>query len=471
MRNELFMIGPTMVYGYGLMIAIGIMLAYLLAEYRARRIGLDDEAVFGLTCWAVVGGLLGGKVLYYLTILPQIAANPAMLFQDLAYGFVIYGALIGGVLGVILYCRWRKLNALSYFDLAVPSVAMAQGFGRIGCILAGCCYGRETSGPLFMVFHGSDYAPNGIPLIPTQAISSVLNFAHFALLLVFAKKYKKGEGQVAGLFFILYSIGRFFLEFLRGDMERGSVGALSTSQFISLFMFLFGCVLFWVLGKRGTARAYGKKAAAAVSIIGGADGPTSVFLAGKTGDDPKGKARREERMRKIAERIPAAPHTIQETEQYLTEKYAALLLSADNPEVQSQEKSMRVNMVFRHRPDLLKTPEPEFPKSKKNLEAFEEQIRKRFQEAEEISAEELPLDLCQYRIVPKDHPEAVLNFVVERSYGVFQVSSSYGKGGEEEQAALEEIIKDVYLYYGVSQEDKEQFTERFLMLASVVGEL
>ena len=105
------------------------------------------------------------------------------------------------------------------------------------------------------------------------------------------------------------------------------------------------------------------------------------------------------------------------------------------------------------------------------MEAFEEQIRKRFQEAEEISAEELPLDLCQYRIVPKDHPEAVLNFVVERSYGVFQVSSSYGKGGEEEQAALEEIIKDVYLYYGVSQEDKEQFTERFLMLASVVGEL
>ena len=89
MRNELFRIGPTMVYGYGLMIAIGIMLAYLLAEYRARRIGLDDEAVFGLTCWAVVGGLLGGKVLYYLTILPQIAANPAMLFQDLAYGFVI----------------------------------------------------------------------------------------------------------------------------------------------------------------------------------------------------------------------------------------------------------------------------------------------------------------------------------------------------------------------------------------------
>ena len=79
MRNELFRIGPTMVYGYGLMIAIGIMLAYLLAEYRARRIGLDDEAVFGLTCWAVVGGLLGGKVLYYLTILPQIAANPAML--------------------------------------------------------------------------------------------------------------------------------------------------------------------------------------------------------------------------------------------------------------------------------------------------------------------------------------------------------------------------------------------------------
>ena len=106
MHNELFSIGPFTVYGYGLMIAIGIFSAYCLAEYRARRLGLDDERVFGLTIWAVVGGILGGKILFYLTILPQIAADPSLLYRDLMEGFVIYGALIGGFLGIVLCPRW-----------------------------------------------------------------------------------------------------------------------------------------------------------------------------------------------------------------------------------------------------------------------------------------------------------------------------------------------------------------------------
>ena len=251
MHNELFSIGPFTVYGYGLMIAIGIFSAYCLAEYRARKIGLDDERVFGLTVWAVIGGIAGGKILYYLTILPQIAADPSLLYRDLMEGFVIYGALIGGFIGIVLYCRHWKMNVLSYLDLALPSVALAQGFGRIGCLLAGCCYGQETDSAFCIVFQNSAYAPNGVPLIPTQLISSALDFLHFGLLILFAKRWKKGEGQVAGLYFALYSAGRFILEFFRGDLERGNVGALSTSQFIAIFAFLFGVLLFFWAGKHG----------------------------------------------------------------------------------------------------------------------------------------------------------------------------------------------------------------------------
>lgn len=249
MYNELFSIGPVTVYGYGLMIAIGIFSAYCLAEYRARKIGLDDERVFGLTFWAVIGGVLGGKLLYYITILPRIVSDPSLIYRDLLEGFVIYGALIGGFFGIVLYCRKWKLNLFSYLDLALPSVALAQGFGRIGCLLAGCCYGRETSSAFHIVFESSAYAPNGVPLLPTQIISSVLDFAHFGILILFAKKWKKGEGQVAGLYFMLYSVGRFVLEFFRGDLERGSVGALSTSQFIAIFCVLFGLILFIKAGK------------------------------------------------------------------------------------------------------------------------------------------------------------------------------------------------------------------------------
>lgn len=253
MCSELFSIGPFTVYGYGLMIAIGIIAAYLTGEYRAKKAGIDPDSVFGLVIWAVIAGVIGGKLLYYITQIREIVEDPSLLL-DIKNGFVIYGALIGGILGVVLYCRHKKYNFWTYFDLTMPSVALAQGFGRIGCFLAGCCYGMETDGPLAIVFTNSDYAPNGVPLLPTQLISSALDFLHFVVLILFAKKYKKGEGQVAGLYFILYSIGRFILEYFRGDLIRGNVGTLSTSQFISLFMFVFGCFVFFGVGKKNAAK-------------------------------------------------------------------------------------------------------------------------------------------------------------------------------------------------------------------------
>ena len=94
-----------------------------------------------------------------------------------------------------------------------------------------------------MIFTDSDYAPNNIPLIPTQIYSSILDFLHFFLLLYIAR-HKKAEGEVAACYFIFYSVGRFILEFFRGDLERGSIGVLSTSQFISIFTFCAGLLLF-----------------------------------------------------------------------------------------------------------------------------------------------------------------------------------------------------------------------------------
>ena len=218
MKNELLSIGPFTIYGYGLMIGIGIIAAYLTAESRAKKLKLDPDKIFGLV------------------------ADPAYILHSLQNGWVVYGGLIGGIIGGCLYCRHKKVNFMSYFDLAVPSVALAQGFGRIGCFLAGCCYGRPTDGPLGITFTHSDFAPNGVSLIPTQEISSLLNFLNFFVLINIAKK-KKAEGQVGGFYLIFYSIGRFILEFYRGDLERGSVGSLSTSQFIAIFTLIAGILV------------------------------------------------------------------------------------------------------------------------------------------------------------------------------------------------------------------------------------
>ena len=247
MKNELLSIGPFTIHGYGLMIGIGVIAAYLTAEYRARKLRLDADQVFSLLIWCLVFGGLGSKLLFCLTMLDVIIADPSYLLHSLANGWVVYGGLIGGVLGGFLFCRYKKINFLSYFDLALPSVALAQGFGRIGCFLAGCCYGRPTDSPIGITFTNSAYAPNGISLIPTQLISSGLDFLHFFVLLYIAR-HKKAEGQVGGFYLIFYSIGRFILEYFRGDMERGSVGELSTSQFIAIFTLIAGIVI--VAGSR-----------------------------------------------------------------------------------------------------------------------------------------------------------------------------------------------------------------------------
>ena len=249
MKNELLTIGSFTVYGYGFMIAVGILAAWITIDFRAARQKLDRDCVFYLIIWCLVGGICGAKLLYWITEWKSILKNPGFLLDSIADGFVVYGGIIGGILAGWLYCRHKKISFLKYFDLAVPSVALAQGFGRIGCLLAGCCYGSETSGFFTITFRTSDFAPNNVALIPTQIYSSILDFVHFGVLLLIAR-HKKSDGQVAACYLIFYSLGRFVLEFFRGDLIRGSVGVLSTSQFISLFTGFAGAVMLYVVSKK-----------------------------------------------------------------------------------------------------------------------------------------------------------------------------------------------------------------------------
>jgi len=253
-NNELLQIGPFTVYGYGLMIAIGVLVAYSVGEYRAKKRGLDPDALFWLTISCLVGGILGAKLLFYIVEIKAIIENPKILL-DITHGFVVYGGIIGGIGVGYLFCKIKKLVFLKYFDLVMPSIAIAQGFGRVGCMFAGCCYGRETDSWFHVIYHSSDFAPNGVALIPTQLIMALLNFAHFFILAFFAKKVVKHDGQVAGFYLVFYSAGRFFLEYLRND-PRGMVDILSTSQFISLFILAAGVgtvLLCGYLGKKRVA--------------------------------------------------------------------------------------------------------------------------------------------------------------------------------------------------------------------------
>ena len=242
MRNELFTIGPLTVYGYGFMIAVGVIAAWIITNRRAEKQKL----------WCLLGGMFCAKILFWITEWKSIVQDPHYILDTISDGFVVYGGIIGGILAGCLYCYIKKTDFWKYFDLVMPSVALAQGFGRIGCLLAGCCYGRETNSIFSITFQNSDFAPNHVALIPTQIYSSVLDFLHFGILLYIAR-HKKKDGQVAACYLIFYSIGRFVLEFFRGDLIRGSVGMLSTSQFISLFILVAGILILVIRSKKKTA--------------------------------------------------------------------------------------------------------------------------------------------------------------------------------------------------------------------------
>lgn len=249
MYNDLFSIGPLTVHGYGLMIAIGVLAGLFVAEARAKKRGMNSDILYYMMPFCVILGFLCAKILFCIVEFKSFLENPAGTLTG--SGFVVYGGIIGGILAGYIFCKWKKLVFLDYFDIFMPSVALAQGFGRIGCFLAGCCYGRPTESAIGIAFTHSHYAPNGIKLIPTQLISSAGMFVIVGILFYYGRK-KRIPGKISALYILLYSIGRFIIEFFRNDY-RGEIGILSTSQFISLFMFAAGIVFMIVLSKKEKA--------------------------------------------------------------------------------------------------------------------------------------------------------------------------------------------------------------------------
>ena len=231
MHNHILSLGPFTVHGYGLMIGIGIVAALSLAWRRAEKRSIPQEKVTGLVILVMIAGFLGAKLLFLITELPAVLRDPLpYLGSD---GFVVYGGIALGFLAVWLWCRKKQQSLGKWADLLLPGVALAQGFGRIGCFLAGCCYGRPTVSPLGVVFPADSLAPAGVSLLPTQLFSAAGDFLLAVILLRLDRRGGK-EGHLMVWYLALYGAGRFILEFFRGD-PRGAVGVLSTSQFISLF--------------------------------------------------------------------------------------------------------------------------------------------------------------------------------------------------------------------------------------------
>lgn len=242
MYNDWLTIGPFTIHGYGFMIAVGILTAVWLAEKLTKKYGLDYEHIDVFVLFVVVIGYIGSKLLYVLTVFSDFLENPAAVLGS--GGWVVYGGLICGVLASVIWCKWKKWDFWTYFPILVPCVSLAQGFGRIGCFFAGCCGGIETNAWYGVSFPADSLAWTTNPIIPTQLISAAGDFLIFGILMYNLKKGKHPE-DTGAWYMILYGVGRFLIEFLRGDAVRGAIGPFSTSQFISIFIVLIGAYFIW----------------------------------------------------------------------------------------------------------------------------------------------------------------------------------------------------------------------------------
>lgn len=239
MYNDWFTIFGVTVHGYGVMIALGFLAAFLLSSLRAKGRGLSTDIITDLVLICLICGFAGGKLLYIIVEFDRFLQDPLQVLGS--SGFVVYGGLILALLGAMVYCKRKKLNFLACFDVAAPAVALAQAFGRIGCFFAGCCYGRPTDAWFGITFPAGSLAPSGVSLIPTQLFSAGGDLLLAVLLLLIDHRRHK-DGALGGLYLIGYGLGRFAIEFLRND-PRGNIAFLSTSQFVSLLFVPAGLYL------------------------------------------------------------------------------------------------------------------------------------------------------------------------------------------------------------------------------------
>jgi phosphatidylglycerol:prolipoprotein diacylglycerol transferase len=224
---------------FGLLFLLGVGAGFLLAMQTAKKYAIPtmDAMFFGL--FGIIGGILGAKLLYIIVDLPSfITAPETALSRLMTGGAVFYGGLIGGILGGFLYTRVYHLDAIRYFDIAVPCLALAQAFGRIGCFFNGCCYGIPYEGPGAVHYPAGSYPPAGIGLFPAQLTESLFLFILTPILVLILSRSNR-PGFTTAVYLILYGIFRFIIEFFRSD-PRGSILFLSTSQLISFFVVLLG---------------------------------------------------------------------------------------------------------------------------------------------------------------------------------------------------------------------------------------
>ena len=255
MHPVLFEIGQLTIYSYGVLLAAAYLLGLQFALVRARARGLDSQRVMDLGIWIIVSALAGAKLLLLIVDFKQFTSSPRDLLGLARSGGVLYGGLIAAVAVALIYLRRHKLPLWTTTDVFAPGIALGHIVGRLGCLLAGCCFGRPASVPWAITFTNPAAAANvgtplGIPLHPTQLYEAGAELLILGFLLAWERRGRPFPGRTFWTYMLLYGISRFAIEFYRGDSRGMVFDALSTSQFVSVLLVPLAIVMLVILGRR-----------------------------------------------------------------------------------------------------------------------------------------------------------------------------------------------------------------------------
>jgi phosphatidylglycerol:prolipoprotein diacylglycerol transferase len=249
----LFHLGSFPVHSYGVMTALAFVFGLWTATLRAKRVNVSGEVIADVTLWLMLGTILGARTVYVVTYWKdEFAGQPLTeIFAIWHGGLVYYGGLIGASAAGIIYLHLKKLPLWKIADIIAPSIALGSVFGRIGCLLNGCCYGRACSLPWAISFPADNpLHPPTTPVHPTEIYDALLNFALY-LFLAWLFRRRKFDGQIFATYLICYAVTRSFVEYFRGDYNDAHQHfGLTPAQLVSVPIFVTGLALAVILSRR-----------------------------------------------------------------------------------------------------------------------------------------------------------------------------------------------------------------------------
>ena len=227
---------------YGLLIALAMLIGIIIAIKICKKRGFKSDDIYLLALYIIPLAIIGARL--YFVIFSGRAFSFLEIFKIWEGGMAIYGGVIGGALGIVLFCLIHKKNFLNVADIAVIVLALGQGIGRIGCFFAGCCYGVEVTNPSAMWFPLSTQI-NGVWHYSTFFYESFFDFIIFAILLFLFLKKVNSKGIIASLYLIMYGVVRCVIETFRGDSLY--LGPIKVSQLLSGILIVVGIILFVII--------------------------------------------------------------------------------------------------------------------------------------------------------------------------------------------------------------------------------